>query len=92
VDQAIDFDAVNNHGVAIATSLSSDRRPLLVMASLPIQVIHGTEDPILPYAHGIASTETILDAELLTSENAGYEIPTCFENQIVERILHPQSH
>ena len=52
MDQAIDIDAVNNHGVAIATSLSSDRRPLLVMASLPIQVIHGTEDPILPHAHG----------------------------------------
>ena len=91
VDRAIDLDAMNNHGIAIAMTSPPDRRPLLSKVSIPTLVIHGTEDPILPYAHGVALAETIPDAELLTLEKAGHEIPRCFEDQIVERMLDLQS-
>ena len=91
VDRAVDLDAMNNHGIAIAMSSPSDRRPLLAEISVPTLVIHGTEDPILPYPHGVALAETIPGAELLTLEKAGHEIPRCFEDEIVEGMLALQN-
>ncbi|MFF2157372.1 alpha/beta fold hydrolase [Paenibacillus chitinolyticus] len=41
----------------------------------PALVIHGTEDPIIPYAHGEALRDSIPGAELLTLEGIGHELP-----------------
>jgi pimeloyl-ACP methyl ester carboxylesterase len=40
----------------------------------PTLVIHGTEDPVLPYAHGVALEAAIPDAKLLTLEGTGHEL------------------
>jgi pimeloyl-ACP methyl ester carboxylesterase len=37
-------------------------------------VVHGTEDPALPYAHGVALTEALPEATLLTLEGTGHEL------------------
>ena len=71
--------------------LSLVNGPLLAEISVPTLVIHGTEDPILPYPHGVALAETIPGAELLTLEKAGHEIPRCFEDEIVEGMLALQN-
>jgi len=41
----------------------------------PALVIHGTEDPVLPYAHGVALAREIRGASLLTLEGTGHEPP-----------------
>ncbi|SDT49903.1 Pimeloyl-ACP methyl ester carboxylesterase [Paenibacillaceae bacterium GAS479] len=40
----------------------------------PTLVIHGTEDPIIPYAHGENLVNEIPDAVLLTLERTGHEL------------------
>ncbi|EGL15703.1 hypothetical protein HMPREF9413_5224 [Paenibacillus sp. HGF7] len=38
-------------------------------------MIHGTEDPIIPYGHGKALSDSIPGAELLTLQGTGHELP-----------------
>lgn len=40
----------------------------------PTLVIHGTEDPVLPYEHGGVLAQEIPDAKLLTLEGVGHEL------------------
>gem|GEM_PF-2180061 len=54
-------------------------------------VTHGTEDPILPYAHGVALAQTIPGADLLTLDRAGHEIPRCYVEAITRRMLGLQT-
>jgi pimeloyl-ACP methyl ester carboxylesterase len=54
---------------------------------LPVLVIHGTEDPILPYEHGVALEREIEGATLLTLENTGHEIPPRTWDAIVPAIV-----
>lgn len=42
--------------------------------SVPTLAIHGTEDKILPYEHGLALTNELSNATLLTLEGGGHEI------------------
>ncbi|WP_328802620.1 alpha/beta hydrolase [Paenibacillus sp. LX16] len=42
--------------------------------TIPALVIHGTEDPIIPYEHGINLANEIPCAVLLTLEGAGHEL------------------
>jgi pimeloyl-ACP methyl ester carboxylesterase len=41
---------------------------------VPTLVIHGTEDPIIPYEHGLFLSKTIPGAVLITLEGTGHEI------------------
>jgi pimeloyl-ACP methyl ester carboxylesterase len=40
----------------------------------PALVIHGTEDPVLPYAHGLALETELPRATLLTLAGTGHEL------------------
>lgn len=42
--------------------------------NVPALVIHGTEDPIILYEHGISLVNEIPGAVLLTLEGAGHEL------------------
>jgi len=91
VDQASNLDAAMNHTLAIGASSPQDRRALLKSVDVPTLVIHGTEDPILPYAHGVALVETIPGAHMLTLARAGHEIPRCYVTEITDRMLALQA-
>jgi pimeloyl-ACP methyl ester carboxylesterase len=41
---------------------------------VPALIIHGTEDPVLPYAHGLALKAALPAATLLTLEGTGHEL------------------
>jgi pimeloyl-ACP methyl ester carboxylesterase len=41
---------------------------------VPTVVVHGTDDPVLPYAHGVALAAEIPGAKLVTLEGAGHEL------------------
>jgi pimeloyl-ACP methyl ester carboxylesterase len=71
--RAKNIDAANNHQLAIASS--PDRIDDLARITAPTLVIHGTLDPILPYAHGEATATAIPGAKLLPIEGMGHELP-----------------
>lgn len=53
----------------------------------PALVIHGTEDPVLPYEHGLALARAIPGASLLTLEGTGHEIHRGDWDAILDAIL-----
>jgi pimeloyl-ACP methyl ester carboxylesterase len=55
--------------------------------TMPVLAIHGTEDPILPYEHGLALEREIEGARLLTLENTGHEIPRRTWDAIVPALV-----
>jgi pimeloyl-ACP methyl ester carboxylesterase len=50
-------------------------RPRLREVVAPTLVIHGLEDPLLPYGHAIAMAKEIPGAQLLPLEQTGHEYP-----------------
>ena len=54
-------------------------------------MIHGTDDPILPHAHGVALASEIEGAELLTLEQTGHELPRRTWGVVVPAILEVTS-
>ena len=84
--RARNLQAMNNHALAVNISPVSDRA-LLGGLDVPTLVVHGTEDPLLPYAHGRAIAETIPGAKLLTIEKMGHDLPRPAWSQIIKAIL-----
>lgn len=58
-----------------AVSASVGWKARLPEITTPTLVIHGTEDPLLPYPCGQDIANTIPNATLLTLENAGHTVP-----------------
>lgn len=50
-------------------------------------VVHGTEDPILPYPHGVALAETIPGATLMTLDGAGHEMPDLYLDEMIDAMI-----
>lgn len=71
-DRAIAWDAQYNHSPAQIAS-PPDLRPRLRGLDVPALVIHGTEDPLTPYAHGVALAEAIPGARLVSIEGYGHQ-------------------
>ena len=87
VDRAKNFAAMHNHPLAIAQSTPADRRELLSGVDVPTLVVHGTEDPILPYPHGEALAQTIPGAQLFTMEGAGHQMPMMYMTELLDRMV-----
>lgn len=87
-DRALNYDAQDNHPLAIAMSKPSDRRRLLAKVDVPTLVIHGTEDPILPYPHGVSLADTIPGAKFYSLDGVGHNLAErCLAevaNQLIE--------
>jgi pimeloyl-ACP methyl ester carboxylesterase len=62
-------------------------RERLAGLRVPTLVIHGTEDPVLPYGNGVALANDIPDAELLTLEQTGHELPRAVWGIVLRAIL-----
>ena len=54
---------------------------------VPTLIIHGTEDPVLPFPHGAALSKTIPGAKLLPLEGAGHELHQADWPAIVDAIV-----
>lgn len=87
VARAMNFAAQANHSLAIGASSPNDRRPLLKNTAIPTLVIHGTDDPILPYPHGKALAAAIPGAKLLTFDGMGHDLPAAVWPEIVREML-----
>lgn len=85
LDRAVSFPSTINHGPAIQAS--APWRSRLGEISAPTLIIHGTEDPILPYDHGEALAAEIPGASLLTLEGVGHEIPDEVLDTVIPALL-----
>ncbi len=76
--------SLQNHGV-----MEHDDRPRSPLSSItvPTLVIHGTADPMFPFAHGQALAEEIPGATLLQIDGAGHGIDRGDSASIVSAIL-----
>jgi pimeloyl-ACP methyl ester carboxylesterase len=54
---------------------------------IPTLVLHGTEDPLFPYGHGVALANEIPGARLLPLEQTGHELPRAVWDVVVPAIL-----
>jgi pimeloyl-ACP methyl ester carboxylesterase len=82
VARTIDVEAsLTNH--SLLESGESARRPLSDIRA-PTLVIHGTEDPLFPIAHGEALATQIPGARLLALEGVGHQLPP---RQLWDRVV-----
>jgi pimeloyl-ACP methyl ester carboxylesterase len=58
---------------------------------VPTLVIHGTDDPVLPYEHGIALSKAIPQARLMTLQGTGHELHANDWTKIITAILEHSS-
>ncbi|AOH56367.1 acetyltransferase [Peribacillus muralis] len=54
--------------------------------SVPVLIIHGTEDPALPYEHGLALRKAIPQATLVTLDGSGHEIHREDWDEIIDSV------
>jgi len=53
----------------------------------PVLIIHGTQDPVLPYAHALALKAALQDSRLLTLQGAGHELHPLDWPVIIDAII-----
>jgi pimeloyl-ACP methyl ester carboxylesterase len=57
----------------------------------PTLVIHGTDDPVLPFGHGVALSREIREAKLLPLKGAGHELHRDDRDIIIREMLRHTS-
>ena len=68
-------------------------RDRLATIKVPTLVVHGTEDPILPFAHGQALVSDIAGAKLFVMEGVGHALPVGEWDRLVEALFdHIRNH
>ncbi len=78
--------SMNNHIFAIIAG-PSDYRENIRQTTTSTLIIHGSEDPIIPVEHAIASAETIPNSTLKIIEGMGHGRPSTYDSTILEAIL-----
>jgi pimeloyl-ACP methyl ester carboxylesterase len=76
---------MNNHFL-LATGDDLARRRLAGITA-PTLVMHGTEDPLFPIAHGATLSGDIPGARLLELEHTGHELPPAVWDTVIPAIL-----
>jgi pimeloyl-ACP methyl ester carboxylesterase len=83
-DRSVDIASSMNHFLVEGGDSS---RPRLGEIHIPTLVLHGTEDPLFPYEHGVALAKEIPGARLLALEQTGHELPPAVWDVVVPAIL-----
>jgi pimeloyl-ACP methyl ester carboxylesterase len=58
----------------------------------PALIVHGTEDPVLPYAHGLALNAALRNSRLVTLQGAGHELHPLDWPVIIDAIVEHTAH
>jgi pimeloyl-ACP methyl ester carboxylesterase len=82
--RSINIRSSMNHGPLSFVRWSRESLPRV---EAPTLVVHGTDDRIIPYAHGVALSNEIKGARLLTLEGNGHELPHMVWDVVVPAIL-----
>jgi pimeloyl-ACP methyl ester carboxylesterase len=93
IERADNLLASMNHALLSTSHFAGDERwyNRLSEIRVPALVIHGTEDPVLPYAHGLALQKELPQATLLTLTGAGHELHRDDWDVIIGAILNHTS-
>lgn len=83
LERAIDPARLANHG-ELGDGQPKDGR--LNEIAAPLLVIHGTADPLIPYAHGVALAEAVPGSTLVTVEGGGHELHERDWDQVLDAI------
>jgi pimeloyl-ACP methyl ester carboxylesterase len=83
--RARDPQAALNHTLAGAASRDSSES--LATVTAPTLVIHGSEDPMFPPAHGEATAAAIPGARLVVVPGLGHTLPTALDGRLAEEVL-----
>ncbi|MDR2625879.1 MAG: alpha/beta hydrolase [Zoogloeaceae bacterium] len=80
------------HPAGVARQLAAlmtggDRRPLLAGIRIPCMVLHGREDPLIPFACGVDTAKAIPTAELRVLPGMGHDFPFALAAQFADAIL-----
>jgi pimeloyl-ACP methyl ester carboxylesterase len=84
-DHGWDPKAVQGHVTAIQNS--PPREEALRKLTIPTLVIHGTEDPVVPFHFGEATARVIPNAKLVAIDGMGHTISPPIFDQVVSAIL-----
>ena len=76
----------HNHQQAINSTGPAEDQTLAAITT-PTLVIHGTEDPLLPLAHGEVLAERITDSQLIRVEGMGHSLPAPVQDRIAKATL-----
>jgi len=79
------FMAGRHHQKAIEASGS--RYKALAELKIPVLMVHGEQDPVIPIAHGKKMASIIPDADSLWLENMGHDLPDALLDTIAARII-----
>jgi pimeloyl-ACP methyl ester carboxylesterase len=88
VKRAVNPASMSNHAFVTGGETYLQRTQEI---DAPALVIHGTDDPIIPYAHGVHLSETIPNAKLLTLTGAGHELHPDDWDAMIQAIVHHTS-
>ncbi|TDO54758.1 pimeloyl-ACP methyl ester carboxylesterase [Kribbella sp. VKM Ac-2527] len=75
IERTNDLAAATTNPWILAGDDDSPMRPRLGEIAVPALILHGTEDPLFPPAHGETLAREIRDARLILLEGAGHELP-----------------
>jgi pimeloyl-ACP methyl ester carboxylesterase len=70
-----------------AIMASGDRTERLREIRVPATVIHGRDDPLVPFRGGVATARAIPGAKLIAIEGMGHDIPREVWPEIVEAVV-----
>jgi pimeloyl-ACP methyl ester carboxylesterase len=84
LERSTDPRRLANHGEIAEGEPSGER---LEELAVPLLVIHGTADPLIPYPHGVALADAVPGAELVTVEGGGHELHERDWDQILDAIV-----
>ena len=77
--------AARHHYQAILNSNS--RLVQLNRINIPTLVVHGKEDPVIPYLHSEKLLKIIPEAEGLMIENMGHDLPESKIDEITNKLI-----
>jgi pimeloyl-ACP methyl ester carboxylesterase len=87
---------INPPGAArqlLAIIASGNRKKALAKVRIPTLVLHGTEDPLIPFEAGLDTAKTIPGAQLLLIEGMGHSFPREVWPRIIDAIAqHASRH
>lgn len=88
-DRADSIASITNHfSMPVGERGGTDQ---LAQIAAPTLVLHGTEDPVWPAAHGAALAEAIPGAQLIALDRTGHELPPRTWDVVVPAILRHTS-
>ena len=81
-----DHDAAGTGRQLAAILASGDRTAQLHSVRVPTTVIHGRDDPLVPFRGGRATAEAIPDARLIAIPGMGHDLPREVWPQVVDAV------